>query len=339
MNKKKQEKIIKNCINSSGTDLRLPLIITLIKKFDFLNKLNSKKYWTFEEISNFFKINPQKLDVVISLCLNEKFIIKQNKKYCLTNECIDVLTNKGNYDFSSYYLNRVDMQYMKLLMLDIEKCLRTGKSIGWSDNQSWSESLNNPKIAIDFTRKMNDRGEYLAKCLAKKINLSNYSKLLDIGGSSGIYASEICKKNKKLLTCVFDLPAIINVTKKYIKKRKDKRIRTIAGDMFNKEYGDFDVHLYSNIFHDWNKDQINKLLIKSFKSLKKNGLLLVFDKFLNNKKDGSTHAINHSIVLSLFTDGRYYSKKETKDLISKVGFKKITYVPVFNGYGFFYAKK
>lgn len=169
--------------------------------------------------------------------------------------------------------------------------------------------------------------------------MKKYHKLLDIGGASGIYASELCKNNPSLKATVLDLSMVLNSTRLYIKKRGDNKVEVLEGDMFKNSFKGYDAHLYSNVMHDWNSNQIKGLLNKSFKVLSDGGVVLIHDRFLNNKKDGPSSVVDHSLVLALMTDGRCYSKKEMVEQLNNAGFKKIKYLPTTCDYGVFVANK
>jgi hypothetical protein len=111
------------------------------------------------------------------------------------------------------------------------------------------------------------------------------------------------------------------------------RVSTIAGDMFKENLPkNFDIHFYSNVFHDWTQDQIIELLKKSYGSLNNNGIVIINDLHLNNDKQSPDFAIDHSLYLSIFTEGKCYSYKEIENMIKRVGFKRVKIEKPIAGY-------
>jgi 3-hydroxy-5-methyl-1-naphthoate 3-O-methyltransferase len=337
----KQNKLIENVIRTSFSNMRLPLMTTLVSRFDFFNVLNSKKSWTFEEISSNFGMNYEKLDSVITVCKSEGIIKQKGQKYYLTEAAANNLTNKGEYNLSSLYLMRLHQPTERSMVDSMENCLRDGTKIICSPATLWDEDkrkTKDSKEAQDFTKSMNDRGQYLAKFLSAKVNLEKYSKLLDLGGASGVYSSEFCKKYD-IEADVLELPAVTSTTKKYISLRNDSRVGVVEGDMFKSIPKNYDVHLYSNVMHDWKLDEIEHLLNKSYNTLNDGGKVIIHDKFLNNEKSGPRDAVDHSLVLAAYTEGRCYSRKEIKERLNKIGFKNIEYISTTCGYGAIIGQK
>lgn len=65
----------------------------------------------------------------------------------------------------------------------------------------------------------------------------NAKKLLDLGGGHGLYAIAFVLMNENLHAYVFDLPDVVEETRKYIKKFNAERVYTIAGNFFTDSLG------------------------------------------------------------------------------------------------------
>src|SRR5581483_11802553 len=77
--------------------------------------------------------------------------------------------------------------------LDMLAVLRTGKPIGApeqdeSESAPWAEGMDNEVFAEYFLNAIDSRNTYLSHVLAERLDLSQHSSILDVGGGSGIYS-------------------------------------------------------------------------------------------------------------------------------------------------------
>jgi hypothetical protein len=87
-----------------------------------------------------------------------------------------------------------------------------------------------------------------------------------------------------------------------------------------------DIHLYSNVLHDWDEPVVRQLLSKSFAALPAGGLVLIHDAYLNAAKNGPLHVAEYSVLLMHSSEGRCYSVAEMESYLVEAGFKDVTYV-------------
>ena len=100
-------------------------------------------------------------------------------------------------------------------------------------------------------------------------------------------------------------------------------IEVATGDMFDRGQwpDDCDVHLFSNVMHDWDVPEIKKLLEHSYLALKPGGLLVVHETFLNKEKTGPLPVAEYSCILMHSTQGRCYSTEEMGGYLEEAGFE------------------
>lgn len=147
---------------------------------------------------------------------------------------------------------------------------RTGKPALWSsrkDQKPWAEAMTDSAFAEQFTEAMDARGMILGPALARWLELKDHCHLLDIAGSSGIYACSIVATHARLKATMLERPPVDRVARECIARRGySSRVDVAAGDMFADPFlGECDVHLFSNVLHDWDSPEIQKLLSKSFR--------------------------------------------------------------------------
>jgi cyclopropane fatty-acyl-phospholipid synthase-like methyltransferase len=168
---------------------------------------------------------------------------------------------------------------------------------------------------------------YLAQAVARSVDLSGRKRLLDIAGGSGIYACSLVTHHPRLSATVFEKPPVDGIARRAIAGRGcSTSVGVHAGDMLTDRLPtDADVHLYSNVLHDWDVPVVRQLLARSFEALPPGGLLLVHDAFLNAAKDGPLHVAEYSVLLMHSTEGRCYSTGEMEQYLSDAGFRDVSY--------------
>ena len=102
---------------------------------------------------------------------------------------------------------------------------------------------------------------------------------------------------------------------------------------------DADVHLFSNVLHDWDTPVVGQLLQKSFDALPAGGMVIVHEAFLNAEKTGPLHVAEYSVLLVHASEGRCYSVAEMEGYLSAAGFSECGYVSGAAARGVMTARK
>jgi hypothetical protein len=89
--------------------------------------------------------------------------------------------------------------------------------------------------------------------------------------------------------------------------------------------GGADVHLISNVLHDWDEPVVRQLIAASFAALPPGGLIVIHDAFLNAEKNGPSHVAEYSVLLMHSTEGRCYSTREMETYLGDAGFHDAVY--------------
>ena len=143
-------------------------------------------------------------------------------------------------------------------------------------------------FAEEFTAAMNTRGLLTAPALAQQLDLSRHQRLLDIAGGSGVFACALAERFPELRASVLEKAPVDRIAARSIQRRGlGDRVDTVIGDMLAEPLpGGYDVHLLSNVVHDWDDDVVRQLLGASAAALPPGGLLIIHDTFLNATKTG-----------------------------------------------------
>jgi len=214
----------------------------------------------------------------------------------------------------------------------MRKVLFTGRPANWAANKKgkeWKVSMESDDFANSFTAGMNSRGAYLANGLLSAVNLSNYNKILDIGGASGIYSVILLMNYLKLGAAVFEKPPVDKLAEYTINEfGLSDRINVVPGDMFEDEFpAGYDIHLISHVLHDWDIEEVKCILNNSFENLKPGGMVIIHDAHINDTKTGPVSVAEYSVLLMFLSEGKCYSTSEMREILEETGFKNIQYKP------------
>jgi hypothetical protein len=88
-----------------------------------------------------------------------------------------------------------------------------------------------------------------------------------------------------------------------------------------------DVHLFSNVLHDWDEPLVRELIAKSFAALPAGGLLVIHDVHINAQKTGPLPVAAYSALLMTITEGKCYSVAEINGYLREAGFQDAQFIP------------
>lgn len=156
-------------------------------------------------------------------------------------------------------------------MSHLEKYLKTGIPIELHEvigQEEWAK----------YQRGMRDLSVNAAKELASKFKLpGNKKKLLDIGGSHGLYSIELCKRNPNLTCTVLELPGAIEEAQTIAEQHGfSNRVAFREGNVLQDGLDDFyDVVMINNVVHHFTAEENKKLASKIANALNPGGVFAI----------------------------------------------------------------
>lgn len=281
---------------------------------------------TRADVCRAFETAARPTDVMLTLFAAMGLVEEQDDVFHLTPLAREHLVKSSPWFLGPYYESLKN----RPVALDLIKVLRTGKPANWSsdkDGKDWHLAMETDEFATQFTAAMDSRGVYLAQAVAKSVDLSQHRHLLDIAGGSGVYACSLVTHHPHLAATVFEKPPVDRIAARAIASRGcSATVGVVSGDMLAGALpADADVHLYSNVLHDWDEPVVRQLIARSFEALPTGGLVVVHDAFLNPAKDGPLHVAEYSVLLMHSSEGRCYSTREMERYLTDAGFRDATY--------------
>ena len=138
--------------------------------------------------------------------------------------------------------------------------------------------------------------------IARQLDLSDRSLLLDVGGGPGTYSIALCQRFPNLRAVIWDLPQTLVMTKEYIERfHMGSRISMQEGDWNRDDFGTgYDCLLISNVMHG-HGSRAEAKLEKAKNALVPGGLLIVHDFLLNNDRCGPLPAALFNLMIGAYT--------------------------------------
>jgi len=275
-----------------------------------------------------FDLQERPADVMLTLLTAMGHLQNEGGKFSLTAQAREHLVKSSPWFIGPYFASVKE----RPVCLDMLKVLHTGKPANWAslkNEKEWAKAMEGEEFAKKFTAAMDCRGIYLGPAMAEKLYCAKHQRLLDIAGGSGIYACAIVAQHPHLRAAVLEKSPVDAITRKSISGRGfADRVEVMTGDMFADPLPTgFDLHLFSNVLHDWDEAQVKLLLEKSFSALPSGGMIVVHDAHINSAKTGPLPVAAYSAMLMTITEGKCYSEKETGDFLCATGFDTVHYTP------------
>lgn len=193
-----------------------------------------------------------------------------------------------------------------------------------------ADSAVKPPVPMDmdgrhaFIGAMHAIGRHLSEEIAGSLDLSGFSRLLDIGGGSGTYTIAFLRRYPELRGVLFDLADVIPMAReRFEAEGLLERVDLESGDFYADELPKgCDLALLSAIIHQSGYKQNVELYQKVYRALDPGGMLLIRDHIMNEDRtwppQGALFAVN---MLVNTRAGDTYTFEEVEQGLSEAGFK------------------
>ncbi len=259
------------------------------------------------------------------------YVQRKGDQYAFTKRGFKSLSAQSPHNFRHFILF---CDYLYKGYVNLDETIRLGKRA----NSNMLEEMTEYEWEL-FSRAMIDISRTNYKEVAGKIPISKSAlRMLDLGGSHGLYSIELCKRNPGLKATIIDFPAV----KKYADECIDQynageNVSFLPRDFMKEELPENnDVILAFNIIHGLNTSENEALTRKAYKSLNHGGIYVMLDQIKGiGSNSQMSKATTSYMALNLLhqAGGKTYSKNEVDTFAQKAGFKK-TVLKKLNAPGF-----
>jgi ubiquinone/menaquinone biosynthesis C-methylase UbiE len=239
---------------------------------------------SLDELKKGFKGNAQGPPLLLDLLTANNVLEDSKGEIRLTQPFEKALQYRDLLEAKLEWASFVLPDFMHLFTTLIHSPDRLGSNARISDffcyHRSFEASPENYELTKRWMRITTTFTKYEAQVCMKYHDFSRYRRILDIGGNSGEFALQICKRCQKISATVFDLPLVCDIGLEHIRSEPEAdRISFMKGNALTDPLPEgFDLITFKSILHDWPEEEAKQFIEKASQSLEPGGTLLIFER-------------------------------------------------------------
>lgn len=322
-----EDQILKsNCAIYPLFDPFVPLLqarsIMVAVKFGIFDALNSASS-SAEDLATKLSIEKDCLYFLLRVLTNagylnqdkDKFSLTEKTRHTLVSNCPNPLVNWVRYNYIQWdIISKLDEVLEKQHGINSYDLFKTSED--WAINQ----------------RAMLETARPAAPMIAEFIPVKNGAKkMLDIGGSHGIYSATLCRKYPPMRSVILELPQAIDHAREIAKEEQIEDIVSYrTGNALTDEFeNNFDVIFLGNITHHFTHEQNKQLFQKIKASLTTDGTVALWD-FKRSGPDTKPDLIGDGLALffRITSAAQCYTISDYKFWLESAGFREIIIHPI-----------
>jgi len=151
-------------------------------------------------------------------------------------------------------------------LFDYRRCLEASRE-NYAQVRAWM------RVTSTLTR-------YEAAACLELYDFAVHHRALDVGGNSGEFLLQLCRRHPRLAGTVFDLPLVCEIGIEHLLAEPEaSRIGFIKGDVRNDPLPPgCDLISFKSMLHDWPPEDAERFLAKAVQALSPGGTLLIFER-------------------------------------------------------------
>ncbi len=281
-----------------------------------------------KQIAKHCKLNERAVTSLLGVLASMGLLKNHHELFSLTRQAKKWLL-KGSPQ-SAYWLMLFDNRVCFKWMDYVGEFLETGKGLQYHDSFTEEEWFY-------YQKAMEASARATSKEVVKKIPVpAQATKMMDIGGSHGLYSLELCKKYPSLSSVIVDLPNAVSWVKAdHESPQINNDIQYVAADILQYDAGEneYDLIIMANLAHHFTNEQNILVAQKAFRALKLGGYFVILEVLrpvqikLNNDMLSSIG----DFFFSLSSTSGTWSLEQIKGWQQKAGLqyiRKITFLSI-----------
>jgi SAM-dependent methyltransferase len=215
----------------------------------------------------------------------------------------------------------------------LTKALRTGEPQTELGTAGYASLYADPLALEEFLQGMSGGSLLPARELARIFAWKSYRTVIDIGTAQGRVPVEIARAHAHLGGGGFDLPQVEPVFMSFVREHgMEQRLRFYPGDFLKEELPRADVLIMGRILHNWNLPTKLMLVQKAHRALSPGGVLIVYDKLIDDERRNEAQALLASLNMLIETAGGFdYTAAQCIGWMRDCGFADICVEPLDGG--------
>jgi acetylserotonin O-methyltransferase len=276
-------------------------------------------------LAEILKANPDALERLLDACVGLQLLSRRDGYYHNTRAAMTYLCTDSPNRLVNYisYSNKVLWKlWANLDQAILEGTHRWNQTFG-RDGSIFSSFYKTSEDIREFVKSLHGYGLVSSPDVAAAFDLSQFGRLVDLGGGTGHLAIAICQRYPGMKGLVYELPVVVPFANEMITDSDAAdRIIVETGDFFDDELPlpEGDLFVLGRIVHDWSESKVETLLGRILKRLPSGGAVLIAEKLIDEDRAGPKWAQMQNLGMLLYTEGKERTLSEYQELLSKVGF-------------------
>jgi 2-polyprenyl-3-methyl-5-hydroxy-6-metoxy-1,4-benzoquinol methylase len=268
-----------------------------------------------QQLAKQLALDEGSLTLLLRALAHSDYVATRGEKYMLSDLAKETMVVGGNQEMFGY----VEWNYVQWEFLGhLEELIRTGKGVNFHSKLKDSKSWDN------YQRGMLELARLQAPIVASRVPVASGAKrLLDLGGSHGLFGAAICRKHPPMKARVLDLAKAIRAARKLAKSEGIADIvEHREGDVLRSALGrGYDVVLLGNILHHFRPEQHLKILKRAFRALRPGATIAIWEIEAPRRGSKVSHADGAALYFRLTsTAGAYHGDHYVK-LLRQAGYE------------------
>jgi hypothetical protein len=172
-----------------------------------------------------------------------------------------------------------------------------------------------------------------AMAVCATYDFTDIRTVVDVGGGTGYFLSEILKANPKLRGILFDQPPVVDLGRPHIKTQAlDNRCEVVGGDFFASVPRAGDAYTIKGVLFNWDDERAGKILTCCREAMNSAGRVLVIEPVMSKGNGSSPSTLLDIEMLVGCSGGRVRSEAEFQTLFKRTDFKLQRILPMPSAY-------
>ena len=239
---------------------------------------------TPEELGKRFRGDGRGLRLLLGLLKANGVVEERDGKITLTPRFLKALCFRDLMQVKIEFSNHVVADFAYLfndLIVNPERFFRRARVFDlFGYNRCFEYSPENYELTRRWVEITTTLTRYEAGACMAIHDFSGYGRVLDIGGNSGEFVLQLCRRYPGMSAAVLDLPLVCEVGKEHVRgEPESERIAFIRGNALTDDLpAGFDLILFKSMLHDWPEREARLLMERAAQALEPGGRLLVFER-------------------------------------------------------------
>jgi SAM-dependent methyltransferase len=185
----------------------------------------------------------------------------------------------------------------------------------------WEYYDAHPEAKATLTEHLDEVTSELAPHVVGNVDLTAFSRIVDVGGNQGHFLSAILEAAPKATGILFDRPEVMaDARENMAAKGLTDRVELVAGDFLESVPEGGDLYLIKGVLHDWDNDSASRILANCHQAAAPGSTLLSLEGIVRSEPplDQIVHLIDLSMLL--LVGGRERTKAEFDELFESAGY-------------------